>query len=261
MAVLIALILNGAMASSAKPSNALNASVKYQVSPAYSENRTVSFSGYQWGVKSIAARDQPIGPGPNYFSDSNENVWVDGQGQLHLKITNDNGTWNCAEIFSKQHFGYGHYRWYLSSDISQLNENAVLGLFTWDQNPAYNHREIDIEFARWGDPSNDNNAQFTVQPATTEGNNYTFSLDSGSASVHGFDWSNIEVSFLSLYGQTSHLTDSNSETAASWAYNGTDTPPAGNTTTTRMDLWLLDGTPPSDNKPIEIVISKFEFTP
>jgi len=259
--VLVALTLSGTMASSARPSNVLNAGVNHQTSPAYSENRTLSFSGYQWVVKSIAASDQPIDPGPNHFSDSNQNVWVDGQGQLHLKITYDNGTWNCAEIFSKQNFGYGHYRWYLSSDVSQLNENAVLGLFTWDQNPAYNHREIDIEFTRWGDSSNDNNAQFTVQPATNEGNNYTFSLDSGGASVHGFDWSNTEVSFLSLYGQTSHLTGSDNQTAASWVYNGSDTPLAGNTTTARMDLWLLNGTPPSDNKPIEVVISKFEFTP
>ncbi len=260
MVALVALTLSGTMASSAKPSNVLNASVNHQASPVYRENRTLLFSGYQWGVKSIAPSDQPIGPGPNYFSDSNQNVWVDGQGQLHLKITNDNGTWNCAEVFSKQNFGYGHYRWYLSSDVSQLNENAVLGLFTWDPNPTYNHREIDIEFARWGDPSNCNNTQFTVQPAT-KGNYYTFSLDSRSASVHGFDWSKAKVSFLSLYGQTSHLTGSDRKVAASWVYNGTDTPLAGNTTAARMDLWLLGGTPPSDNKPIEVVISKFEFTP
>jgi hypothetical protein len=253
--------LGGMVATGAKPSNVLNAGVNHEASPAYSENRTLSFSGYQWVVKSIAASDQPIDPGPNYFSDSNQDVWVDGQGRLHLKITCNNGKWYCAEIFSKQHFGYGHYRWYVSSNIDELNENAVLGLFTWDQNPAYNHREIDVEFTRWGDQSNDDNAQFSVQPATNEGNNYTFSLEAGNASEHGFDWSNGGVSFLSLYGQPSHSTGSDSQVAASWDYNGSDTPVAGNTTAARMDLWLLSGTPPSDNKPIEVVISKFEFTP
>jgi hypothetical protein len=29
-----------------------------------------------------------VGPGPNYFSDSTNNVWLDGMGQLRLRITN-----------------------------------------------------------------------------------------------------------------------------------------------------------------------------
>ncbi len=34
-----------------------------------------------------------VGPGPNVFSDSPENVWVDAAGQLHMRITARDGQW------------------------------------------------------------------------------------------------------------------------------------------------------------------------
>src|SRR5574341_1745935 len=39
--------------------------------------RQISFSGYMWNVKKSNGR---VGPGPNYFSDSTQNVWVDLSG-------------------------------------------------------------------------------------------------------------------------------------------------------------------------------------
>ncbi|HVM50372.1 MAG TPA: hypothetical protein VMU04_20255, partial [Candidatus Acidoferrum sp.] len=51
----------------------------------YPAVRWVSFSGYDWWVKSSTGT---VGPGPNYFSDSTNNLWVDTVGQLHLRITN-----------------------------------------------------------------------------------------------------------------------------------------------------------------------------
>src|SRR5436305_806293 len=64
--------------------------------------RTISFSGYTWAVKASTGR---VGPGPNYFSDSTNNVWVDTQGRLHLKITKVGGRWNCAEVINQQSLG------------------------------------------------------------------------------------------------------------------------------------------------------------
>ena len=63
----------------------------------YPGPRWLSFSGYDWWVKTSAGL---VGPGPNYFSDSTDNVWLDGQGQLHLRITNRSNQWQCAEIVS-----------------------------------------------------------------------------------------------------------------------------------------------------------------
>jgi len=123
--------------------------------------RRVNFSCYDWWVKSSSA---PVVPGPNYFSDSTNNVWLDLQGRLHLRITRRSNQWQCAEIVTKRTFGYGSYRFELDSSADSLNANAVLGLFTWSDDPAYTHREIDIECARWGSPADANNAQYVLQP-------------------------------------------------------------------------------------------------
>ena len=47
----------------------------------------LQFSGISWRVKSSGVGK--MGPGPNYFSDSTKNVYVDNQGYLHLKITKE----------------------------------------------------------------------------------------------------------------------------------------------------------------------------
>ena len=45
-----------------------------------------------------------------------------------------------------------------------LDARAVLGLFTWNDDAPYTHREIDIELSRWDNASDANNAQYVVQP-------------------------------------------------------------------------------------------------
>src|SRR5262249_29722144 len=129
--------------------------------------RQLSFSGYDWLVKQSA--DTRLGPGPNYFSDSPLSVWVDSAGRLHLRPERRSGRWYAAEVISVASFGYGTYRWYLDSPVDSFDPNVVLGLFTWSDDPAYNHRELDIEFARWGNASYAN-GQYTVQPYSVVGN-------------------------------------------------------------------------------------------
>ncbi|MBW1938760.1 MAG: hypothetical protein JRI67_08375 [Deltaproteobacteria bacterium] len=125
--------------------------------------RTISFSGYDWEVK---RRDFPAGPGPNFFSDATEAVWVDGEG-LHLTINREGDRWYCTEVINKQSMGYGTYIFVTAGRVDLLDPNVVLGLFTWDTE-AYeeNYREIDIEFASWGDLFMETNAQFVVQPCS-----------------------------------------------------------------------------------------------
>ncbi len=81
------------------------------VNPA--DARQIQFSGYTWNVKT--SNDQLMGPGPNYFSDSTETVWIDEEERLHLKITQTAGKWICAEVVSEKSFGYGKYVFYLAS--------------------------------------------------------------------------------------------------------------------------------------------------
>src|SRR5690348_11190411 len=105
--------------------------------------RTISFSGYQWQVKSSRGK---TGPGPNVFSSSNQNVWVDGQGRLHLAITHSGNRWYCAEVLATQSLGYGTYTFTLDSSVGALDPNVILGLFTWSNDPSFAHRELDVEF-------------------------------------------------------------------------------------------------------------------
>ena len=220
--------------------------------------RTITFSGYDWEVKSSC--EKTIGPGPNYFSDREKDVWVDEAGQLHLKITKKDGNWYCTEVFTERSLGYGKYIFYTASRVDQLDKNIVLGLFTWDETaPDDNYREIDIEFSRWGKEINDN-AQYVVQPWDSPGNIHRFNIElNGDYSTHFFNWGPDSVFFQSLYGHPI-LPPNPEDIIESWTYTGGDIPPAG-LENARINLWLFRGNPPSDGKDAEIIIKAFEFIP
>src|SRR5258708_6137797 len=128
--------------------------------------RWISFNGYDFWCKTSA---NLVRPRPNYSPDSTNNVWLDAVGQLHLRITNRSNQWQCAEIVTDRSFGYGNYRFELAFSVNELDPNAVLGMFTWSDDPSYSDREIDIECSRWSDTNDLNNAQFVVQPYNIAG--------------------------------------------------------------------------------------------
>lgn len=123
--------------------------------------RTVEFSGHTWRVRSSVVRR---GPGPNYFSDSRANVWVDDSGRLHLRLTNVDGRWYAAEVISQERFGYGRYEFELGSPVHEFDPRVVLGFFTWNTIPVHHNREMDIEFSRFGEEGTRTNGDFVVQP-------------------------------------------------------------------------------------------------
>lgn len=222
-----------------------------------SSSKVINFSGYDWIAKSSS---NMLGPGPNYFSNSPQNVWVDEKGQLHLKITYRDNKWYCAEIATTQPLGQGSYQFQILSGAASLGTYAVLGLFTWDASaPQLNHREIDIELSRWGDPRGFN-AQYAVQPWNHRGNRIRFDIDPrADSSTYAFTWSPQSVQFLSYRGiaQSPNPTDIINQ----WSYAGPDTPPDGGATNARINLWLLGGHPPSNGQEIEVVFSSFQFIP
>jgi len=213
--------------------------------------RTLTFSGYEWAAKTSTEK---VGPGPNLFSDSGENVWLDKTGKLHLKITHDSNGWHCAEVLLRGYLGYGSYLFTLGSYVDALDPRVVLGLFTWDDRPAQAHRELDIEFSRWGDPAADN-AQDVVQPYTQAGNVHRFLMTHVAPSTHLFGWQPGQVSFRSGWGSTpsGRLIDK-------WLYTGPDVPTPGQENA-RMNLWLFKGRAPSNRQEVEVVVSRFRHTP
>ncbi len=211
--------------------------------------REIQFSGRTWKVK---ASETAAGPGPNYFSDREEDVWVDQDGRLHLKIVYRDGRWNCTEVITNDPLGYGTYTFELASRVDLLDKNVVLGLFTWDDSaPQVNYREVDIEFSRWGEDAAQN-VQYVVQPWDHPGNRYRFDLVlADGISTHSFEWRVDQVNFDSTQ---------NSVNLKSWQYSGSDIPPAGNGNA-RINLWLLNGLPPSDGQDVEVIVQSFSFLP
>jgi hypothetical protein len=214
--------------------------------------RTIKFSGYTWNVKS---NENNVGPGPNRFSAGKDNVWVDASGNLHMTIIYENNRWYCTEVFTQAPLGYGTYTFTTASPIDQLDKNAVLGLFTWDDTaPENNYREIDIEISKWGDAVNEN-SQYVVQPWEPPANIFRFdTILDGIFSTHRFKWESDRVFFSSHQGHEPSLGDE----IASWLYTDADVPPEGDGNA-RINLWLYNGLPPSDGQNIEVVLEAFNY--
>ena len=161
--------------------------------------RAFRWSGVDWWVKKSSS---PVGPGPNYFSDSTNNVSVDAQGRLHLRITHP-GNWQCSEIVLQRTLGYGTYAFHIGSLVDALDPNIVFGLFTWSDQPAFNNREIDFEGGRWSYPADYQDAQFVVQPYYLPSRLVRYRIAPAvTNSTPSFNWQTNSISFLCTTGTT-----------------------------------------------------------
>jgi hypothetical protein len=173
---------------------------------------------------------------------------------LHLNVVQKNGYWYCSGIILRRSYGFKKYVFYVSSAVDKLDVNMVGGLFTH----FTDDEEIDIEFSKWSDPDNINNAQFAIQPSFKPGNKERFNLDlsNNNASTHFFDWKPDSISFGSFIGHKS-IPDS-TDKVNTWVYKGDDIPPAGNERL-KINLWLFRGAPPSNGIGGELIIDKVEI--
>ena len=209
--------------------------------PLPAAEKVVAFSGYQWAVRSPRGA---VGPGPNLFSDSSRNVWVDEAGRLHLKITHDGGRWTCAEVALDRSLGYGTYTLLLDSELERLDDRSVLGFFTWDDRPLEEHREMDIELSKWAQPR-DRNAQFVVVPTDKK---VRFNvLPALAPTAYRFTWSPGRVIFAGAG-------------ARSWDYADAGVPSSG-TARIKLNLWLFRGQAPSSGREVEAIVDAFTFQP
>lgn len=247
-----------------------------------SETGDLFFSGYYWNIKSSG--NGKMGPGPNYFSGSTDNVWLDQDSMLHLKITKTNNQWYCSEVISTREFGYGTYIFTVDGGLPSLNERAVFGLFTWSdytfQEQA--NSEVDIEFARWGNTNDSLLLTYSVQPVWFD--NPAPYLERSrrpqmavsslqSPTTHVFTWTPDTIFWKSYQGESYPGTN----LLASWRYDKGNIPrvkieggrisdpiviPAPlNSTNVRFNLWLLAGLAPANGSESEVVIKRFEFRP
>lgn len=213
--------------------------------------RILLFSGYNWLVGTSS--DLVQGPGPNFFSDSKQNVWLDQNGLLHLKITHVNNKWYCARVSMLQSFSHGRYLFQLDSRIDNLDKNVVGGLFTY----ASDTQEIDVEFSKWG-LDGSTNSQFTVQPASVSGNKRSFSYNLTDAqSTHWFNWQTNHIDFASFAGHSTTIPTA-AKIMQQWSYTGANIPPDINETV-HINLWLYRGVAPSDLQEAEMIVSSVQI--
>lgn len=225
----------------------------------------VHFSGMEWEVKATVPEPigMPIGPGPNWFSTNN--VWIDGMGRLHLKISQeipgDMDSWSCAEVVGGDEFGYGLYRFYVDSPLGDFDPSVVFSPFSYSDHTNYAFREIDIEFTTWNDIVTDGNAQYAIQqwehPVIVE--RFDCPADSTN-SVHTFVWAPWRLDFSSMNGHEPASTNA-ADLIYNWSYtNAIRIPPEG-FVRPRINLYLSAGQPPTDSNEVEVVVSRFEYLP
>lgn len=206
---------------------------------------TLWFSGYRWVIKSGG----PFGPGPNYFSGSHENVWIDGLG-LHLRISEWDSTWYCAEVFLDRSLGYGTYTYRLGCDVDSLDYHAVASGFLYESLT----RELDIEFS--GQLADPDNAQYVVQPFYHSGHLVTFRMPKAEFSSHRILWLPDSVCFFSWRGLGAEPVPES--LIHEWTYIGDSIPPPGDERM-HFNLWLFGGQPPEGGHGDEFVVVDFTF--
>ncbi len=207
---------------------------------------------YSWTVKE-SLDGIAMGPGDNLFSAAQENIWIDPQGQLHLKITKTNGLYYSSEIIADTAFGYGKYSFVYNSNPNILDPKSVFGFFTWDDVSPYSsdreawYREIDFEFSRWGNAGDPTNAQFVIQPWEPAGNLMRYNTGTAPGTIHSFAWYKDSVVFESRKADSSLI--------KKWIYTGAYLPAPGEENM-RINLWL-------NNKPPvhldEIILGDYKF--
>lgn len=245
-------------------------------------DNVLDFSGYKWDIK---FGSQLQGPGPNYFTNDQNAVWVDESGFLHLTYTNNGSIWRATEVVSQDTFAYGTYIFTVQGDLVNIPENLVLGLFTWNNNSftSQANSEVDIEFAKWNNDTTDQTLHFSVQPVNfgpyyperSHNPQVADVNDLIGISTHIFTWTDSLVSWASFKGEE-YL---NKTPIASWSYdtnnparvkneNGNSSVPViipapENHTNARINYWVLNGafSSPADEAEHEVIIRRFDFIP
>jgi hypothetical protein len=271
-----AFVINGCSKDDSNPTQSQNGNKTI-----YKENKkTLTFSGFTWYIKGTSTASASA-PGPNYWTDNDSDVYVDNLGKLHMKIVYRDGHWRCTQIYTASKVSYGTFNFVIDSGLDGFDPNAVLGLFTWN-NDTYNsdaNSEIDIEMSNWTEPGSkilNYSVQPTSGPDVTSGHYteryraYNMKLF-GQTSFHTFTWTDSLISFAGYFGNSansskmfSQFSFSNKNIARRGNSEGTYTNPVliphpSTATTLDVNLWLVNGITPYYNKAIEIVISKIEY--
>jgi hypothetical protein len=209
--------------------------------------KLLTFSGYEWEVRQ-APSDRG---GANDYDPAN--AWIDADGALHLRLTQQDGRWTSAEVILTRALGYGTYA-FTVRETAHLDPAAALGMLTWDDEGAdQNHRELDIEISQWGDRSIPN-GQYVLQPYYVPANVARFSAPRGQL-THSFRWEPGRASFQTVRGSSA------TRGVIVAQHEFTSGVPTPGTERVRMNLYFFRFSPVPPEKDVEVVIERFQYLP
>lgn len=223
------------------------------------EGATLTWRGTQWNVKSGTG----LAPGGNNWSPAN--AFVDASGDLHLAITNVNGTWYSAEVWTTASYGFGTFQWQVKSAVDNFDPSVVLGLFAYGP-PVWGvdgTHEIDIEYSRFGVPGG-NNERWTVFPNSLASPPLarlprTLTLGGDLTSTSRFTWTSTSVTFGTFAGYQPPTSSTN--LINSWVYAPPEPAAAisQSPAPVHINFYLYNGSPPTNGQGAEVVIHDVSF--
>ncbi|MFN4298420.1 MAG: hypothetical protein ACK4EX_01690 [Thermaurantimonas sp.] len=219
----------------------------------------INWAGYEWQVK---VKEQPAGPGPNYFGLSVENVLITKSNALKLTVMPVSDSWSCAELYTTQMLRNGLYLFELEGSVRNLHPQLVAGMFTYNEKRNHHYNESDVEISRWGDVSN-LNAQFAHYAVNEEPEVHRFEL-SETSRVHTFiiHKSRGEVAFYYLDRKFSGKIPAIQQARAFQRFSNITHQP--DYFQLHINLWLFKGQEPilrSADDRYSITVNRFEYLP
>ena len=132
--------------------------------------KSIVFAGYDWQVRDT---ENDAGGTRNFYRP--ENVWLETDGSLHLRLAASISRWTSAAVNLRRSLGYGTYR-FVVRDLSRMELAAAFAMTTWSS--RHTAHEMDIEVSKWGETFT-RNAQFVIQPYHLAANTIQFDLPPG----------------------------------------------------------------------------------
>jgi hypothetical protein len=207
------------------------------------------FSSYDWNVRQIGSDRYGT---PHEYRMSN--VSLDAQGYLHLRVTRETDKWTCAEVALRNGLGYGRYD-LVVSEVEKLEPATVFDVFTSDEaGTDENHREMNTQLARWGDPDG-MNAEFSVQPYYRPANNYRYSAPKVPLMLTLY-WESGRAKF-----DTSRVSGSGRNGRGIAEHTFTSEIPGAPSESVHLNLCVFDYGKMRETSDAEVVVRSFHYLP
>ncbi|MEO5969594.1 MAG: hypothetical protein ABIQ95_06675, partial [Bdellovibrionia bacterium] len=155
------------------------------------EISSIAFSNRNWLVKGGFRS-----PGPNYWSNSTDSVYIDGNGSLVLKVKKSGNIWHSAEVGLAESLGYGIYETQIERPLTYSDPNLMAFSFIY----ADDAREFDMVHFLNSKDAVEKYSQFAVQPSELPGNMHRFQSRTGSTDsmTYRLNWSAKQALFEAL---------------------------------------------------------------